>query len=310
MAGNASIGYQRVSLNERLGLEEPTGYMRYCSWLIPAKPTRGIESAKRLLKFLDKVPEEYKTGPWSPVAHYVLVSFSAFLLMTMYHAIESYSNPDYSGSSHFDWLQSYRFYGALWGILTTSLTVYFVGAWPLASYTLTSWNLMTVRLLTAYLAGAGFKSMELVANLVRFPALIGCTITVLVWWMVLVPLITALLWTDRTGFWFFWKWNLSGPLLNVHLLNLPLVGIEYLSSLHHMSYFDLWMGLTVALVYVLFYLNVLDARGLHFYIVFTPRTPLCFISYLALILLYIFLFYVWNFALFVTQLVLSNVEHY
>jgi hypothetical protein len=64
-----------------------------------------------------------------------------------------------------------------------------------------------------------------------------------------------------------------------------------------MTFFDLWVALAVALLYCLFYLNVLDSRGLQYYIVFTPRTPLCAISYICVISAYCGFYNLWNYLL-------------
>ena len=56
----------------------------------------------------------------------------------------------------------------------------------------------------------------------------------------------------------------------------------------------LMRALLVALAYCLLYLNVLDPRGLHFYIIFTPRTAWCAISYALVLSAYYAFYQAWN----------------
>lgn len=260
----------------------------------PASDEKKLSSAHKMLKFLDQVPEKYKSGPWHPLAHMVLFSYALYLVFMLSTAVDTYLPHDYSHANH-ESLQTYRLLAGCYGLLNTALTLCAVGVWPLfASYTLTSWNLMTVRFFSAYLAGNGFSACTLLANLTRFPALVGCTITVTIWWGVLVPMIHHLLRTDPTERKFFWDFNLSFTLINVHLLNLPMIGVDFWLSGHRLHFFDLYCGLVMAFVYCLFYLNILDPRGLHFYIILTPRSRLCVLSYGLILLAYFGIYQAWN----------------
>lgn len=254
----------------------------------------SLESVRNLLKFLDVVPQHYKVGPWSPAAHITIFAYATFILLSISYALTTYSPQNYTQIPN-DWIQTYRLVAALYGFGLTALVYYASGIWMLGSYTLTSWNLMSLRLFASFLAGCSVPGAALVADLVRYPALIGCSITVTVWWIILVPLIDHLLShgkkEDRA---FFWKWNLTPVLLSVHLLNLPMIAIDFLVSGVSLTFFDLWVALTVALLYCLFYLNVMDPRGLHFYIILSPRTIFCSISYAVILSAYYGFYLGWN----------------
>lgn len=210
-------------------------------------------------------------------------------------AASSYVATDYTNIPN-GWIQTYRLLGGLYGIAASVLVYHTAGIWVLGSYTLTSWNLMSLRLFSSFLAGNAVPGAGFIADLLRFPALVGCSITVSIWWIVLVPLIDFLLSKDKTpeGREFFWKWNTSAMLINVHLINLPLVAIDFLASGVTMTFFDLWVALAVALLYCLFYLNVMDPHGLHFYIILTPRTALSSISYILILSGYYAFYKGWN----------------
>jgi hypothetical protein len=260
--------------------------------LLPALRDK-LSSAKKMLKFLDYVPDQYKSGPWSPIAHLTIFGLASFLLLTLPNALDTHTTHDYFQAQSTPWLQTFRLIIGLYGIGHIIFTFYQLGLWPFTSYTLTSWNLLTVRMLSAYLASSGF-STQFIADATRFPALVMCTLTVFIWWGILVPLIHHLLRSNIRELKSFWEFNCSLPLINVHLLNLPLIAIEFLSSKQALTFFDLYSALFIALVYVLFYLNVLDPLGLHFYIILTPRSKFCMLAYGVVLGLYTGLFYFWN----------------
>ena len=134
------------------------------------------------------------------------------------------------------------------------------------------------------------------ADAIRFPALAGTSITVVVWWLVLVPVIQMSLKTDdqRKAL---WRFNSHFALVNVHLLNLPIAAIEFLATARPLTSFDMWAALVIGFLYMVFYLLVLDANGFHFYIVFTPRTVFCALTYSSIVALYAGIFSFWNYGL-------------
>ena len=164
------------------------------------------------------------------------------------------------------------------------------GWWPLVSYTITSWNLLWLRM---FFASIGSPHFKFIARLFKFPALAGCTITVSIWWSILVPLIHYLM-GDKQKQKAFWEFNTSFLLLNIHLLNLPLSVVEFVLSGSRLVFFDIWIGLSVAFLYIIFYLAFLDSRGIHLYIILTPRTPWCFIVYSIILSIYYACYVGWN----------------
>ena len=155
---------------------------------------------------------------------------------------------------------------------------------------------MIARLLFGYL-GQYSTLANVVANSLRFPALVGNSVTVVVWWLVLTPIIDFLLRHDVDARTRFRRFNISPLLLNIHFLNLPIVAAEFLWTGESLQATDLWFGLLAGLLYLGFYLLVLDAAGFHFYIILTPRTPWCIVSYFSIFGLYFAVYYGWNAAL-------------
>lgn len=252
---------------------------------------------KVLLKFLDKVPKYLKEGPWSNVAYIFIIAYAIYLIYTMPPISSILSTHDSMRSiSRSDSLQWFRLLVGSYGALLDIMVVYHAGFFPFSSYTLTSWNFMTARLLFAYF-GQYSQTAQVIANAVRFPALVGNSITVLMWWLVLTPLIDYLLRHDKEERGRFRKFNISPLLVNIHFLNLPVVATEFLWTGVLLKDTDLWFGLLAGFLYLNYYLWVLDAAGFHFYIIMTPRTPWCLVSYFGIIGLYFAAYFGWNSAL-------------
>ncbi|RYG99659.1 hypothetical protein EON65_50075 [archaeon] len=258
----------------------------------PQNLRENLKDARIVLHFLEKLPVWLTKGPWHPITHIVVSSYAAFVINTFQYGIDDYKSFDYIVSP--PWLQWYRLAVGLYCAYVSWRIFCVAGLWPFASYTLTSWNIMGARFLTAYLAGCGFHSFALIADFLRFPTLVGGSVTVLIWWFLLVPIIDYVLKPHEVERKAFWHVSFSFSLLNVHLFNLPAMYVEFVASGQKLSFFDLWVGLFVALLYALFYLNVCDPLGLQFYVVYSPRTALCFFSYVLILVGYYTFYRLWN----------------
>jgi len=158
-----------------------------------------------------------------------------------------------------------------------------------------------VRLLSAYFSASDrFPALaewsRSVAAWSKFPALVMNSVTVAVWWALLVPAISYLL-PDAKARRGFVKFNRSFPLLHIHGLNLPVAAGEFLATGVPLTYPDVHAALLVGYAYVLFYLLVLDARGVQIYVVFSPRTRWCVVTFSLIPLLYAGAYHAWNAAL-------------
>lgn len=251
---------------------------------------------KEFLSFLEHVPERYKTGPWSIFACIYLMGYVMFLILSYSDMSENFDRQGHSDL--YPWLPQFRLISGLYCLGIISVILYKSGPGPLFSYTITSWNLLILRLLSSYVGSLGYLWAYELSNIVLFPSLVGNTLTVLIWWAVLVPLITYLF-KEAKAKKAFWDFNTSFTLLNVHLLNLILAAVDFLTYGRPLSAFDLWMGFAVAFTYMLMYLFVLDPAGWHFYIILTPRTPFCVLIYSTILGMYYLLFLLWNEVVFV-----------
>lgn len=242
---------------------------------------------KDLLTFLEFVPSEYKTGPWHPFAHLILVGVSIWLLLSSQAAEASYLELIASGGAGAS--TSFPYAGAcgIYMIVVAIILFNSMGIWPIVSYTVTSWNILSLRLICCAIASHTQNSyIALLARTLRFPSLVGAFITVSIWWTLLVPTIYLLLGKEparQRGFLWF---NFSPMLLNLHMINLPIALTDFAYSAAPFVFFDLWVGLVIVFFYILFYLNVLDRIGLHFYILFTPRSAACIVTYPLILWIY------------------------
>jgi hypothetical protein len=193
---------------------------------------------KILLGYLDVVPSFYKTGNWCWSAHVVLFIFSSFILLTIPQAMKSYNRyNNYVSNSEIvsEWIQAYRLIVGLYCVIILCLIIKKSGIWPLASYTVLSWNLVILRLLLSYINNTNYfidlnlEILTFITNSLLFPSLVGCSITVIVWWLLLFPTILYLIRHDTKKINYFWDFNTSFVLINIHLLNLPIIAIEFIS---------------------------------------------------------------------------------
>lgn len=242
---------------------------------------------KDFLQAIEKIPRHLREGYWSPVSIFYLFAYFGFLVHTYPYAMSSVRDIMEPQLEYEHGINMFRAIAAVWGVIVLAGVVYASGWWPLVSYTLTSWNLLWMRMIFAAL------DMKFVARIFKFPSLVGCTITVTIWWTILVPLMHNLM-NDKVKQASFWKFNTSFLLINVHLVNLPIAAIEFYYSASKLVFFDLWIALSIAFAYMIFYLGVLDANGIHLYIILTPRTHLCIISYSLILSIYYTCYTQWN----------------
>ncbi len=135
-----------------------------------------------LNSFLEQVPLKYRQGPWHLAAYAFLITMISAIIEFWTMAtndlrVNTHSAVHAQVLGGLMMLQTYRLYLAIFMALTTVAFVAFAGWLPLSSYTMTSWNLLCMRLLTAYFAdGAPWHpSLTLAARFLRFPALVGNT---------------------------------------------------------------------------------------------------------------------------------------
>lgn len=163
------------------------------------------------------------------------------------------------------------------------------GIFPIVSYTMITWTLITLRHTARALELEGFW-----VEAIRFPSYVGATITNTVWWFVLVPILSMTLKSEKARR-AFYKFNFAPFLLNVHLLNWGFAVLDHALDPRQLTKADLYIGKVVGVCYLLFYLAALDRHGHHFYIILTPRTHFCIVPYTLILVLYAAIWNHWPF---------------
>ena len=175
-----------------------------------------------------------------------------------------------------------------------------------------SWTLFTVRhlLLAGYYLGHNQKycTIEItddmcdwslfVSELIRFPSLVCNSMTVSIWWIILFPILYYFLKTksSQSALKAFVDFNKSFMLINVHLLNLPFAALDHILEPRMLVFGDLYVGLVVAIIYMLIYLFIMDPMGMHFYhVILSPRPHWCVISYSGIMALFPAFLYLFNY---------------
>mmetsp|Transcript_10886 Transcript_10886/g.14167 ORF Transcript_10886/g.14167 Transcript_10886/m.14167 type:complete len:275 (+) Transcript_10886:102-926(+) len=244
------------------------------------------------LKF-DVFPVHLREGPWHPFA-YIYITLVLLGLVYIYFGTQLIVPFPHDQHSMFlsDMVTLHpRLVAGVCAMYMTSWLVamfIYAGPWPMASYTMISWTFLTLR----HWARA-LNAPRIFTEIIRFPAVAGTVVTVVIWWIILVPAISFFAPSDsiRRGF---LKFNFSPFLLNVHLINFPLCMIDHALGPRSFVFTDLYIGIIIGMIYLLFYLLVLDAKGFHFYIILSPRTPMCIFSFSLVLFVYVIIWFHWH----------------
>mmetsp|Transcript_14940 Transcript_14940/g.19796 ORF Transcript_14940/g.19796 Transcript_14940/m.19796 type:complete len:254 (-) Transcript_14940:1251-2012(-) len=236
------------------------------------------------IKF-DAFPKYLREGPWRVEAKATVVTIGLGLIWSWSKLTERVVNDPVPLSTSVRFIYGV---GAL-HCISILIGIFRIGIWPMTTYTMLSWSFLTIRYTCSALSiGHSLSSV------LRFASIAQNTVTVFIWWLVLVPIIRSTMDSPekRKGF---DKFNRSYLLINIHGINFLLSLIDAaLLAPRRLTLTDLWFGIAFAYAYSLFYLGFLDPRGLHFYIILSPRTRLSPIIYSALLGLYWLIFQLWS----------------
>lgn len=232
-------------------------------------------------------PKWLRVGPWTWAARVYITSIcvlvivmapSAFGGMPLPSALSSvvFQSASLSKPQRWDNSVCVSCLAFSWQASIIAYMLKYTGAWPLVTFTMLSWIIAMARFALIVL-GRFSPAAVVVAELLRGPALINAVIVFAFWWFMLAPITLAVLpGKQRAGF---LKFNVSFFLLNVHVANLPLGLLSHWVERRALGTLDLWTSMAFGVLYLLFYLLVLDPRGIHLYIILSPRTSLCVVSY-------------------------------
>ena len=247
------------------------------------------------------MPLHLRKGPWFFLAPYYLSLF-AFLLVYYRPSSSSFlvvssSLPALCSSWHY---LSLAF--AVNGVVVLGQVLYHIGPTPLATFTITSWSLLTAHNLLSALLPFVPKLIPFlgpVHEFLRFPVLVAHTVTFLIWNFVLAPLLYVFMPTASKKKEFI-RWITTPFMVEIHVLNYPIAILAILgerSARRPLVPEDLWCALLVMFYYAVLYLFVLDRVGVHFYPIFSPRSKWCIAAWSSLFVVYLTTFHFWNAAI-------------
>jgi hypothetical protein len=243
--------------------------------------------------YFDYVPLNWRIGPWSTTAQlYLLLIVGAVVAapVSWLHRdpasfatyLERISTVRYDDPEMMRMEPRHAFlYNLAASAWMVGSMVHLLYSSPLhikiwATYTIQSWTMLAFRHVMSALAYAHPTSPHVVAlaELARFPAACSASITFGVWNALVMPFIYYVMRVPEKRKAFV-KFCFSPRLLNIHGLNMVLAVLNgaYASPRRSLVAWDFYVAFVSVVVYMAFYLLVLDRIGVHLYAVFSPRAP-------------------------------------
>jgi hypothetical protein len=258
-----------------------------------------------ILGFFDWVPIHLRIGPWSHLA-------PGMLFLMVYAAVcgnVAALNRGLSGVIDDNSKQHYPDIGTPWWwynilcfvwISAVSLTVIVgpAGYRPWATYSMWTWSILQLRhflsALAPWLSSDSF--LFKVLELTRYPMLIMCSTTFVVWNLILMPFIYFFFMKDEEKRRNFLLYFTRFRLVQIHFFNIVFAYLNAFraSPLRPLALADFMAAWTIAVLYMLWYLLVLDRVGVHIYPIFSPRSPWLMVTWPFLVAVYVLGFHGWN----------------
>ena len=236
------------------------------------------------LGVFDFVPPVFRVGPWAPLPCFFLV---ATLYLVLLGGVYNYATDNNNNTTTIELLPN-DYYDALtmpWylnlaGFLWTSyvfrdLFVSGMGWAAMTTFTVQSYAYISLRLGLSTLVPFLPTPFATLNECLRYPILSQATITFVVWNFILFPVIFGCIQdpSKRTAF---LRYFTNFRLLQLHFFHvfLAIYSGVWGTPPRALRWTDLYASVGLGLVYCLFYILVLDRLGLHFYMIFSPRTNL------------------------------------
>lgn len=259
----------------------------------PSKPWVLTDNGKSVFDgFFNFVPRHYRYGHWHVGAKLVLA------LMLYLVALAAAWMKIHPPSKDRDWIslfhiddEQYQPFTTTWYVTTAVFLWMTFICWNVAqssamgkvawiTFTLWSWTTVTIRHGLLVLA-PWFPSVRVPAEIIRFPGLLSASITTTVWNFVLFPAITLFYIKDSVQRQKFITYVTNFRLTQLHVFNIffAVSNGAILEPVRPLHLGDLAAAISMLVIYMLFYLCVLDRLGIHLYPIFSPRTPIAIPSF-------------------------------
>lgn len=284
--------FQRVDKNEILKYYMKTSVLK--DFVTPGKPWVLVPKGS-FMGYFDWVPERFRMGPWHPACAAYLGILTCWVWYECVRGFEQDPFPDFEPVQAWTLSWYYNVAGFAW----TSWIVYKIfcsgfGWTSWGMYTVWSWTFTFLR--HGLCAAAPFKpEWNEMSEQIRFPMLVQASVTFGVWNAAIGPSIYAQMTTPEAkksyvDFFHSPLWN------QLHVYNIVYAVINGVwgSPGRSLTKADFCLALALYIFYAYFYLVVLDRLGVHYYLVFSPRTPFALISWSILLACYYAAFPMWN----------------
>lgn len=292
----------------------------------PSQPWVLVHDGSFLGVF-DWVPRQLRVGPWSTCAIcYVAVIWYISALTAFYYKSEI-SQPWWQSSSssssmtdnsiNDDWNHHHHHHSSLeypkvgtikwyyhsltfvWMAYVNHLMISGPGisvrAW--GTYTVQSWTLLWIRHLLCACAPISPLACKW-AEYIRFPVACSTTITFVIWNTILAPFIYCIGMKTPEKKRDFVKFMFSFRLTQIHVFNIiyGVLNLVWASPKRQLEPVDLYFAILSVVVYMAWYLLLLDRLGIHIYAIFSPRAPgwAVVLIWTALFLVYFGTFRLWQ----------------
>lgn len=228
-----------------------------------------------------------RVGKWSIGACIAFPLLLASLTFFRPHDIVSTTIASSECPALFTGYWYYNAAASIWMAYVLDRNIYQEGwAVPYTTFTVWSWTMLLVRhALSAYVIpliegdqresnGIG-QVVIFVAEALRVPSLLNAVVVFVVWNLIMAPGIYLTMETKERKEQFV-GWLFQFNLLNQHGLNLPLAVVSsVITAPRPFTDADLYFAMATLVIYLAFYLLVLDRLGVHLYPIFSPRTSYC-----------------------------------
>mmetsp|Transcript_13205 Transcript_13205/g.29002 ORF Transcript_13205/g.29002 Transcript_13205/m.29002 type:complete len:368 (-) Transcript_13205:366-1469(-) len=240
--------------------------------------------------YFDWVPRSLRKGPWSPLAvpYLTIIVYGTALAVAYEYGHGSDSDTtttattfDHHNHNSYPPLYSLPWYynaiNSLWMLIVMLLVVRGPLSWRAwATYTVQSWTLLWTRHVLCALAPMSATAARW-AEITRFPAACSATVTFGIWNGVLFPYVYLVrLGREPDKQRNFFQFCFSFRLVQIHVLNILFcyLNVAWWSPTPRvLTRTDFGAAMVSVLVYMMWYLLVLDRLGVHLYPVFSPRAP-------------------------------------
>jgi len=259
-----------------------------------------------ILGYFDWVPARLRVGPWQPYAPVVLAlfTFATPILVNWLVDEKTYlPTPHFNEDAYPEYLSAWWFYNLFCFVWITgiSLTVLRgpagIRAW--ATYSMWTWTILHLRhglvVVSPWLKRSNFILVS-VLELSRFPMLLMCTMTFVVWNFILMPVIYFFFMDDERKRKTFLSYFTSFRLTQIHVFNLLFAYVNgvIVSPQRLLNFSDFLTCWTITVLYIMWYLLVLDRVGVHLYPIFSPRNPWMIAVWILLVAAHVAGFFAWD----------------